>query len=223
MRTYEDYRNILNLWIQGNSKSCISNNLNIPISTVRSIIRRFPEGLEQLEEATKQGALPFQFDRPKYQFRNYTVEDLEKAVRTSTSLAGVLSKLGIVIAGGNYKTIKDKISKLNLDTSHFLGMKSNKGSKHNHTHHKPLNLILVNGCNYSSTALRERLIKEGYKERKCEGCLNAFWNSQPIALELHHINGINLDNRLENLQILCPNCHAQTPNYRGRKLPQCKQ
>ena len=50
---------------------------------------------------------------------------------------------------------------------------------------------------------------------KCECCGLTEWLGQPIALELHHINGITTDNRLDNLVILCPNCHAQTDNYRG--------
>ena len=53
------------------------------------------------------------------------------------------------------------------------------------------------------------------KEKKCECCGNTEWLGKPIPLELHHINGINSDNRIENLEILCPNCHSFTENYRG--------
>lgn len=56
------------------------------------------------------------------------------------------------------------------------------------------------------------------KEKKCECCGRTEWLGQPIALELHHLNGIRDDLRIENLQILCPNCHAFTDNYRGKKL-----
>jgi hypothetical protein len=70
----------------------------------------------------------------------------------------------------------------------------------------------------SSNELKKRLIAAGLKERRCETCgLNA-WNGRPIPLELEHVNGRRDDNRLSNLQVICPNCHAQTPTYRGRNI-----
>ena len=66
--------------------------------------------------------------------------------------------------------------------------------------------------------LRVRLLRLGLKEAKCELCERRSWNDQPIPLELDHINGRRDDNRLSNLRVLCPNCHAQTPTYRGRNI-----
>ena len=83
---------------------------------------------------------------------------------------------------------------------------------------KDINDYLVSGKTVSVTHLRDRLIKEGIKEYKCEKCGRTEWEGEPIPLQLHHINGNRTDNRLENLQILCPNCHAQTDNFSGRKL-----
>lgn len=68
----------------------------------------------------------------------------------------------------------------------------------------------------SSHKIKIRLIEDGYKEEVCENCGETEWMNKPIPLELHHINGDRFDNRLENLQILCPNCHAQTSNYSGK-------
>lgn len=84
---------------------------------------------------------------------------------------------------------------------------------------RPLSDILVEHSTWVSTdKLRQRLLKEGVKEYKCECCNNSEWMGRPIALELHHVNGIKDDLRLENLQILCPNCHAFTDNYRGKSI-----
>ena len=71
---------------------------------------------------------------------------------------------------------------------------------------------------YSGNKLRKRLINEGYKQKKCEKCNLSEWMDKEIPLELNHINGDNLDNRLENLEIVCCNCHAQTSNWRGRNI-----
>lgn len=68
-----------------------------------------------------------------------------------------------------------------------------------------------------SANLIKKLFNDGIKERRCERCGLSEWCGNPIPLELHHINGNRYDNHLENLQILCPNCHALTDNYRGKK------
>jgi 5-methylcytosine-specific restriction endonuclease McrA len=78
--------------------------------------------------------------------------------------------------------------------------------------------LLVSGSQANSDRLRRRLIRSGIKNALCEICGNTEWNGQPISLELDHVNGKSNDNRLENLRILCPNCHAQTETYRGRNI-----
>ncbi len=64
--------------------------------------------------------------------------------------------------------------------------------------------------------LKGRLLKEGLKENRCEECGLTEWRGKPLSMALHHVNGNGEDNRLHNLSFLCPNCHAQTPNYGGR-------
>jgi len=78
--------------------------------------------------------------------------------------------------------------------------------------------LLVVGRGTASTVVRQRLIRDGVRAARCEWCGRDEWNGRPIALELDHINGRSDDNRLENLRLLCPNCHAQTDTYRGRNI-----
>lgn len=71
---------------------------------------------------------------------------------------------------------------------------------------------------YQTHKLKQRLLKEGVKQHQCESCGLGEWLSKPIPLEMHHINGINTDNSLENLKLLCPNCYALTENYRTKNI-----
>lgn len=80
----------------------------------------------------------------------------------------------------------------------------------------PIELILVEGSTFQSNQLRIRLLKENIMRPICSSCNLKTWIGQPIPLELDHINGVNDDNRLVNLRLLCPNCHALTNNYRGK-------
>lgn len=91
------------------------------------------------------------------------------------------------------------------------------------THRIPLSKVLVKDKLYQSYRLQKRLVSEGLKEHKCECCGLTEWLGKPIKLELHHINGDHTDNRLENLQLLCPNCHSYTDNYRGKNIKSAQE
>ena len=76
---------------------------------------------------------------------------------------------------------------------------------------------MVENSTYSNmTKFKSRLIKANLIEYKCSCCGITEWNGKPLTLQLHHINGNNRDNRLENLTFLCPNCHSQTDNFSGK-------
>jgi hypothetical protein len=147
-----------------------------------------------------------------------TDEEFRQVVAESLSVRQVLERIGLVPAGGNYKTVHTRISKLNIDASHFTGKGWNAGPRYQMLG-KPFSWegILVENSAYTSTfRLRKRLIEFGFKEAKCESCGLVEWLGKSIPLELHHVNGVNNDHRLANLQLLCPNCHALTENYRGK-------
>ena len=148
--------------------------------------------------------------------RQYSLEDVKQAVENNLSVAGVLRDLGLRPLGGNYKTIRHIIQLNNLDTSHFTGQGWNVGLKFNPKGTVTNEQVFVADSSYKcSWRLRERY-KSLLGIEYCECCLLSKWQGQPIPLEIHHINGKNTDNRLDNLILLCPNCHALTNNYRGR-------
>lgn len=76
--------------------------------------------------------------------------------------------------------------------------------------------ILIENSTFSGNYIKNRLFEAGLKEYECEECYISFYNGKPITLQIHHINGNNKDQRIENLSILCPNCHSQTNNYAGK-------
>lgn len=146
--------------------------------------------------------------------RNYTDEEFVSAVKESGSLRQVLQKLNLKEAGGNYQCAKERIKKLNLNTSHFHGQGWNKGKTL--PKRQPIESYLIEGKLIQSNNLKKRLIAEGLKEHKCECCGITEWNEKPAPIELDHIDGDRYNNTLNNLRILCPNCHAQTDTYRGK-------
>jgi DNA-binding transcriptional ArsR family regulator len=80
----------------------------------------------------------------------------------------------------------------------------------------PVEELFVAGRRRSRNHLKWRLLRAGLKENRCEDCGLTEWRGKSLSMALHHVNGDGHDNRLENLRFLCPNCHAQTPNYGGR-------
>ncbi len=151
---------------------------------------------------------------------NYSKENLEVLIKESFSLAEVLRKLGLRDVGSNFMTLKKYIDEYNLDTTHFTGQRWNKGktaATDERVSILNINDIFDNKIPIKSYNLKEKLFTLGYKEKRCEKCgCGTEWNGEPLTLELHHKDGNHYNNNLDNLQILCPNCHSQTETYRSR-------
>ncbi len=154
----------------------------------------------------------------------YTKELLEPIVAISESLAGVITKLGLNLTGGNYTYIRTKIKNAGIDTSHFTGQLWHKG-KTAETHPGirksattltiPNEEIFVENCRpITGPRLQKRLLALGW-ELKCAivECGVSTWLGKKIALHVDHVNGVHNDNRLINLRFLCPNCHQQTETW----------
>lgn len=145
----------------------------------------------------------------------YTKELLEEATKDSYSFAETLRKLGLNPEGSNPKTLKKKLIEFNVDFSHFTG----KRWKENPNNPVYRGKFLPNLCEHSSLSsanVKALTYRLGLKQNQCELCGISEWQGKSINCELHHINGNAADNRIENLQILCPNCHSQTANFRSR-------
>ena len=145
------------------------------------------------------------------------------AVARSRSIAGVLRLLGLRVAGANYDTVKGAVVRFGLNTSHWTGQGHRKGCKGPIVPARPLAQVLVRNSFSNTNSLRIRLLREGVFQPLCAVCKLESWQGRPIPLELDHQDGDRLNNELSNLRLICPNCHAQTPTYRGKNKKRKKQ
>lgn len=152
---------------------------------------------------------------------DFTPSELQILLDTSDSYSDLLRKIGLNPKGGNPETLHKIIDEYGLDETQLIKNRSALMSKNSifaHNKNKiPIEDIFSNKVPYhSSYNLLKRLLKEGYKEYKCEKCGIVDWMGEPISLQLEHIDGNHSNNALENLQVLCPNCHSQTDTYAGK-------
>ncbi|WP_424861150.1 HNH endonuclease [Streptomyces sp. MMS24-I29] len=144
----------------------------------------------------------------------HTDERLRELVACSKSVNEVVRRLGISPVGGNQAHIGRRIAALGIDTSHFLrtARPHSRGSRESR-----LVLGSPKDGRVTGSRLRRELLKTGIREECAECGIGPEWQGMPLRLEVDHLNGDWWDNRPENLRLLCPNCHATTDTYRGRK------
>jgi len=147
--------------------------------------------------------------------KKYTDEQLVEAVSSCVTLQQVLDKLNLV---GGHARIKEKILQLELNTSHWKNFSGSAPRKI-----LPIEKVLKRNTNIQTSNLRTRLLNNELLEYKCSICNLVEWNGKAISLQLDHINGQRKDNRIENLRLLCPNCHSQTDTFCGKNIKGIKR
>ena len=111
-------------------------------------------------------------------------------------------------------TLERHLARFNI---RYEGNQGGKGVKtYNSSRYIPFETYIKISKGINTNKIRKKLLSEGLKEARCEKCDNTEWNGLPIPLEVHHKDGCKENNQLDNLEMLCPNCHAQTDTYRGR-------
>lgn len=146
--------------------------------------------------------------------KKYSDEEIRIFLSESYSLWEFCKKIGYKNKSSRtYQVIKQNLTDRNIclkDYPHLykkLGITSKKSNQD----------IFHKNSVYDRKDLKRKIIKEGILEYKCSMCGISEWMNKPLSLQLDHINGINNDNRLENLRFLCPNCHTQTPTWGSKK------
>ena len=138
----------------------------------------------------------------------YTSELLSEIVRKSKSLAEVLRTLGLKEAGGNYAHINKRIKEAGIDKSHFVKYTNFLQPGVNKKHWQEVLVLRTSGRRQEAVRLRKALIESGV-EYGCNRCSIKEWNEKVLILEVNHKNNNWLDDRRENLEFICPNCHSQ--------------
>jgi hypothetical protein len=162
-----------------------------------------------MSEHSSRGGRQAAYRRSQERWRDTPDDRFAQAVRSCHFAADVLRVLGFDLSGGNYQAVRRRVSRLNLDTSHWHHGRPPAG--------RPLESVLVPGGYTNRHRLKLRLLKAGRLRNVCAVCgLGPRWNDQPLMLVLDHINGVNNDYRADNLRLLCPNCNSQTPTFAGR-------
>lgn len=150
----------------------------------------------------------------------WTREILESAVAPSRSVNDVLRKLGLDPVGGHHAHIARRIKAYGIDTSHFTPVVRTERMRHNQRRRTAEEILVEDTSTDTrrtpSSRLKRAMGELGVEEH-CALCgIEPVWLGESLPLEVDHIDGDWRNNRIENLRLLCPNCHSTTDSYRGR-------
>lgn len=156
----------------------------------------------------------------KSKIYSYSKEELQQLANTSDGYADMLRKMEMCPYGGNPRTLKRILSEYEIDISKLNENRSDLQRRWASETHKKTRTctedILSGKARCHSSKLLKKLVNDGYKELRCESCGLTEWQGKLIVMHLHHIDGNRNNNSLDNLQVLCPNCHSQTETYAGK-------
>jgi hypothetical protein len=172
--------------------------------------------LRKIGEITEKSLTTIRYWVDKYELKakehydKWSLEQLKPLIENSNSKAEILEKMGISLSAGNYRTLKRYFEKYGMDNDMFVGNPKRNANKQKYSDSE----IFCENSQYNSAHLKGRVLKSGLIEYKCVGCGNeGEWNGEKLVLQIDHINGVNTDNRIDNLRFMCPNCHSQTSTF----------
>lgn len=145
-------------------------------------------------------------------YKSISLDELKQIVSESKTYSEIMLKLGYTANRGNsYVGLKKYLKDNNINTSHLIRHFIPNNEQYS------LDEILVENTKYTNMSkLKDRVLQANLLEYKCACCGINTWQNKSLVLQLDHINGNNRDNRIENLRLLCPNCHSQTETFCGR-------
>lgn len=147
-------------------------------------------------------------------------DELQKIINETNSISAILRILEVSeTCPYNRKILKERMKNLDL-ISYEQNKKDNSPFKsHKNYYNDNEQFFSLKEMRVSGKCIKKRLIKSCQWTEKCSECgLGSEWNGKYISLQIDHINGDGMDNRLENLRFLCPNCHSQTDTFAGRNV-----